>query len=74
MERNSRITIPEKKEKRIRAVLELCRNKGSFVRADVEPALGISQATAILLLRELVEDGVLIKRGKGKNIRYSENK
>lgn len=74
MERNSRITIPEKKEKRIRAVLELCRNKGSFVRADVESALGISQATAILLLRELVEDGVLIKRGKGKNIRYSENK
>ena len=52
MERNSRITIPEKKEKRIRAVLELCRNKGSFVRADVESALGISQATAILLLRE----------------------
>lgn len=66
-------TSMSKKESRIDAVLKLCHCKGSFVRTDVESALGISQSTAILLLRELVDDGVLIKKGKGKNLRYFEN-
>lgn len=44
------------------------------MRTDLERALGISQSTAILLLREFVEDGVLVKKGKGKNLRYFENK
>ena len=72
--RNQGATSAEKKESRIHAVLALCRAKGSFVRTDVEAALGISQSTAILLLRELVDDGVLTKQGKGKNLRYFENK
>lgn len=72
--KNGGITSVSKKESRINAVLKLCRSTGSFVRTDVETALDISQSTAILLLRELVDDGVLIKKGKGKNIRYFENK
>ncbi len=56
------------------AVLELCRSKGCIVRSDVEMELGVSQSTAILLLRELTDDGVLIKKGKTKNLRYYENK
>lgn len=67
-------TSMNKKESRINAVLELCRSKGSITRADIEAALCISQSTAILLLRELVEDGVLMKKGKAKNLRYYENK
>lgn len=67
-------TSVTKKEERINAVLELCRSKGAIVRSDVEMALGISQSTAILLLRELTNDGVLIKKGKTKNLRYYENK
>lgn len=63
-------TSVTKKEERIRIVLELCRRKGSIVRSDVEMALGVSQSTAILLLRELTDDGVLIKKGKTKNLRY----
>lgn len=63
-----------KKEERMNAVLELCHRKGSIVRSDVEMALGLSQSTAILLLRELTDDGVLIKKGKTKNLRYYENK
>ena len=43
-----------KKQERINSVLKLCRSKDGIVRKDVENALGISQATAILLLRELV--------------------
>ncbi len=62
-----------KKEKRMNAVLKLCRIKGSIVRSDVETALGVSQSTAILLLRELTDEGVLIKKGKTKNLRYYEN-
>ncbi len=66
-------TSVTKKEERINAVLELCRSKGSIVRSDVETALGVSQSTAILLLRELTNEGVLIKKGKTKNLRYYEN-
>nr|MBQ8243804.1 putative DNA binding domain-containing protein [Oscillospiraceae bacterium] len=67
-------TSMSKKESRINTVLELCRSKGSISRTDVEAALSISQSTSILLLRELVEDGVLIKKGKARNLRYYENK
>lgn len=67
-------TSVTKKEERISAVLDLCRSKGSIVRSDVEMALGVSQSTAILLLRELTDDGVLIKKGKTKNLRYYANK
>ena len=66
-------TSVTKKEERINAVLKLCRSKGSIARSDVEMALGISQSTAILLLRELTDEGVLIKKGKTKNLRYYEN-
>lgn len=68
----SSTSVP-KKEERINAVLELCRSKGSIVRSDVETALGVSQSTAILLLRELTNEGILIKKGKTKNLRYYEN-
>ena len=67
-------TSMTKREERMNVVLDLCRRKGSIVRGDVETALGISQSTAILLLRELTDDGVLIKKGKTKNLRYYENK
>ena len=45
-----------------------------YTDKDVENALGISQATAILLLRELVNDGLLVREGKTKNLRYYEKK
>lgn len=67
-------TSTTKKEERINAVLKLCRNKGFIIRSDVETVLGVSQSTAILLLRELINDGILIKKGKTKNLRYYENK
>lgn len=66
-------TSVTKKEERMNIVLELCRKKGSIVRSDVEMALGVSQSTAILFLRELTDDGILIKKGKTKNLRYYKN-
>ena len=62
------------KESRIDAVLELCRSRGSVARSDVEAVLNISQSAAILLLREMVADGVLVRSGNARNLRYYENK
>lgn len=72
--KTSGFTSVTKREERMNAVLKLCRSKGSIVRSDIEMELGVSQSTAILLLRELTDDGVLIKKGKTKNLRYYENK
>lgn len=58
------------REERIRTVLELCREKGYVMRTDIQRALNISQATAILLLRDLTEEGLLIKQGAARNLRY----
>jgi len=66
-------TSLSKKESRIKGILELCRSQESITRTDIEAALGVSQSTAILLLRELVDEGVLTKIGKAKNLRYCEN-
>lgn len=63
-----------KKQERMHTVLNLCRSKGFIVRRDVEMALGVSQSTAILLLRELTDAGMLIKKGNAKNLRYYANK
>ena len=64
------VTSNAKKENRVAAVVSLCRKNGFVVRKDVEQALHISQATAILLLREMVSDGILMKKGTAKNLRY----
>ena len=58
------------KEERVEAVVSLCRKNGFVVRKDIEQALHVSQATAILLLREMVADGLLTKKGAAKTLRY----
>lgn len=62
-----------KKEERIDTIIKLCRKNGYVVRKDIEVELKISQAAAILLLRELTEEGLLIKKGAARNIRYYLN-
>ena len=39
----------------------------------MEKAFEISQATAVLLLRKLTGDGLLVKEGSGSNVRYYIN-
>ena len=63
-------TSSSKKEERIEAVVSLCRKNGFVVRKDIEQTLHVSQATAILLLREMVADGLLTKKGAAKTLRY----
>ena len=67
------VTRDPQKEERINTVIELCRKKGYVMRTDIQKALNISQATAILLLRELTENGLLVKQGAARNLRYYLN-
>lgn len=55
---------------RQKALLRLAEKQGWLVRKDVESHLKVSQATAILILREMVEQGLLLKEGTGKQQKY----
>lgn len=57
---------------RIKPVLSLFDNKESIVRKDVDIALGISQSTASILIRKMVEKGFLKKVGNGSNLKYKK--
>ena len=72
-ERKELPTVPAKvkgKDTRKELVLKLVKQQGSITRKDVEDGLNISQSTAILLLREMVESGLLVKAKEGKFIKY----
>ena len=58
------------KANRQEMLLRLAEKQGYIVRKDVEAELKVSQATAILLLREMIEKGLLIKEGSGKQQKY----
>lgn len=58
------------KANRQEILLRLTENQGYIVRKDVEAELKVSQATAILILRDMVEKGLLIKEGCGKQQKY----
>lgn len=51
-------------------VLELIAKKGNVSRKDIQDYLGISQATAIVVLRDMLEEGKLKKEGTGRFQRY----
>lgn len=55
---------------RERQVLQLFETKDFIVRRDVEESIEASQATAIILLREMVQDGWIEKIGNGKQVKY----
>lgn len=51
------------------SVVELMKD-GSKTRQEVQRALEVSQSSAIRLLSELVDQGLIAKVGQGKNTRY----
>ncbi len=53
------------------AVLDLCSKNKTIVRKDVETLLGVSQPTAVVILRKLVEYGLLHVVGAGRMRRYA---
>ena len=58
------------KTNRQEILLRLAEKQGYIVRKDVEAELKVSQATAILILRDMVEKGLLLKEGSGKQQKY----
>ena len=71
MESNSKFytNLPSYNEREI-TVLALFEEKTSIIRKDVETVLKISQSTAGLLLRSMVENHLLYTTGKGRNLHY----
>ncbi len=58
------------KSDRQEILLQLAEKQGYIVRKDVENKLRVSQATAILILRDMVEKGLLVKERSGKQMKY----
>lgn len=48
----------------------MAEKQGYIICKDVEAELKVSQATAILILRNMVEKGLLIKEGSSKWQKY----
>ena len=63
------LKVPDKAERQ-EILLRLAEKQGYIIRKDVEAELKVSQATAILILRDMVEKGLLIKEGSGKQQKY----
>lgn len=55
---------------REKLILNLLKTKQEITRNDIQNALKVSQATAILVARDLVERGILEKVGNGRMLRY----
>jgi len=55
---------------RERQVFALFERAAYITRKDVEHAVGVSQATAITLLHNMLKKGLIAKEGNGKNLRY----
>lgn len=65
------IAVPHTMEdERTRKVQQFIKEHGSITRHDIENLLNVKIATAIRLLKELQEQGIITAVGKGKNIRY----
>lgn len=54
----------------IESVIALARKQGSVTRKEIEILLGISQTTCGRLLKQMVENGLIVPEGRGKNIHY----
>lgn len=65
--------VPAVLDKRESAVLRMLNEAEYVVRKDVQDALLVSQATAILLLREMTDKGLIVKEGSGKYLCYKLN-
>lgn len=57
-------------EKEKESVIELAKEHGFVTRKEVEALLGVSQTTCGCLLRQMTENGLLFREGKGKRTRY----
>ena len=55
---------------RERIIIEMLIDRTEITRRDVEKALNVSQGTASIILRSMIEKGLLVMEGRSKNTRY----
>lgn len=48
----------------------MAAKQGYITRKEVESELNVAQSTAVMILRDMVETGLLIREGSGKFQRY----
>lgn len=60
-----------KKEERYQIVLELASKNSLVTRSMIEKALHVSTSTAVLVLKKMLQLGLLKKYGEGRNVSYS---
>lgn len=60
-----------RKEERYQIVLELARKNSLVTRSMIEKALHVSTSTAVLVLKKMLQLGLLKKYGEGRNVSYS---
>ena len=60
----------ERLDDKISLILKLLRERGSVKRIEVQEALRISQASAVLLLKQMQEKNLIEKAGLGKKTHY----
>ena len=58
--------LPEKEQ----WILEYISAQQSASRAEIEAAMGLSQSVTVRTLKKLLEQGLIQKRGNGKNTKY----
>ena len=61
---NPKKITPEEK------VIALIKQRGSVTRKEIEILLGMGQSSCVRLLKKMLENGLLIQEGKGKNTHY----
>ena len=54
-------------------ILQLLDKQKKVSRKEIEKALNVSQSTAVLVIREMVEQGSLVRVGSGRNAQYQKN-
>lgn len=64
----------EYSDERTMRIIQYAKMHESITRHDIEELLNVKTATAIRIIRDLLDTGVMIAVGKGKNTRYVFNK
>lgn len=64
------IQVSPGKETAEEKVITLTKQRGFVTRKEVEILLGIGQSSCGRLLKKMIENGLLIQEGKGKNTHY----
>ena len=51
-------------------ILKLLDARGKITRKDIEAALNLSQSSAVLLIRDMLQKGLIVRVGNGRNVCY----